>query len=62
MGKVVYEGDDFRRMHRTDMIALKRLVDSRKTGIFQVAYKDKTIKVEIRKKGDDTIVRRWRPI
>jgi hypothetical protein len=62
MGKVLYEGDDFKRMHRTDMLALQRLVDSKKTGIFEVAYKDTKIKVEIRKKGDDIIVKRWRPV
>lgn len=62
MGKVVYEGDDFRRMLRTDMIALQRIVDAKKTGIFEVTYKDKKIKVEIKKKGDDIIVRRWRPV
>lgn len=62
MGKVVFEGDDFKRMHRTDMTALQRLVDSRKLGVFEVKYKDSTIKVEIRKKGDDIIVRRWRPV
>jgi hypothetical protein len=62
MGKVVYEGDDFKRMHRTDMLALQRLVDAKKTGIFEVAYKDTKIKVEIKKKGDDTVVKRWRPV
>jgi hypothetical protein len=62
MGKVVYEGDDFRRMFRTDMIALQRLVDAKKFGIFEVTYKDKRIKVEIKKKGDDIIIRRWRPM
>jgi hypothetical protein len=62
MGKVLYEGDDFKRMHRSDMLALQRLVDAKKTGIIEVAYKDTKIKVEIRKKGDDTIVRRWRPV
>lgn len=62
MGKVLYECDDFKRMHRSDMLALQRLVDAKKTGIIEVAYKDTKIKVEIRKKGDDTIVRRWRPV
>jgi hypothetical protein len=61
MGKVLYEGDDFKRMHRTDMLSLQRLVDAKKFGIFEVAYKDTKIKVEIKKKGDDTIVKRWRP-
>jgi hypothetical protein len=62
MGKVLYEGDDFKRMLRSDMLALQRLVDAKKFGIFEVAYKDTKIKVEIRKKGDDTIVKRWRPV
>jgi hypothetical protein len=62
MGKVLFEGDDFKRMHRTDMLALQRLVDSKKFGIFEVAYKDTKIKVEIKKKGDDIIVTRWRPV
>jgi hypothetical protein len=62
MGKVLYEGDDFRRMHRTDMLSLQRLVDSKKLGIFEIAYKDTKIKVEIKKKGDDIVVKRWRPV
>jgi hypothetical protein len=62
MVKVVYEGDDFKRMHRTDMLALQRMVDARKFGIFEVAYKDTKIKVEIKKKGDDIVVKRWRPV
>jgi hypothetical protein len=62
MVKVVYEGDDFKRMHRADMIALQRLVDQKKFGIIEVAYKDTKIKVEIKKKGDDIIVKRWRPV
>lgn len=62
MGKVIYEGDDFKRMHRADMTALQRLVDAKKLGIFEVKYKDSTIKIEIKKKGDDIIVKRWRPV
>jgi hypothetical protein len=62
MGKVIYEGDDFKRMLRTDMIALQRLVDQKKFGIIEVAYKDTKIKVEIKKKGDDIVVKRWRPV
>ena len=62
MAKVVYEGDDFKRMHRTDMQALQRMVDARKFGIFEVKYKDTKIKVEIKKKGDDIVVKRWRPV
>jgi hypothetical protein len=62
MGKVLYEGDDFKRMHRTDMLAVQRLVDAKKIGIFEVAYKDSKIKIEIKKKGDDIVVKRWRPV
>ena len=62
MGKVSYEGDDFKRMHRSDMLALQRLVEAKKFGIFEVTYKDTKIKVEIKKKGDDTVVKRWRPV
>jgi hypothetical protein len=62
MTKVLYEGDDFRRMLRTDMVALQRLVDAKKFGIFEVAYKGSKIKVEIKKKGADIIVKRWRPV
>ena len=60
MVNVIYEGDDFKRMMRTDMLKLQRLVDAKKTGIFEVDYKDGKIKVEIKKRGDDIIVKRWR--
>ena len=60
MGKVVYEGDDFRRMLRSDMAAVQKLVDARKFGIHEVSYRESRIKVEIRKKGDDIVVRRFR--
>jgi hypothetical protein len=62
VGKVVYEGDDFKRMHRADMLALQRLVDAKKFGVFEVAYKDSKIKIEIKKKGDDIVVKRFRAI
>ena len=62
MVKVIYEGDDFRRMLRTDMLALERLVASGKTGIHEITYKDTKFKVEIRKKGMDIVVRRFRAI
>jgi hypothetical protein len=29
MGKVLSKGDDFKRMHRTDMVALQRPVDAK---------------------------------
>ena len=60
MVNVIYEGDDFKRMMRTDMLKLQRLVDAKKTGIFEVDHKDGKIKVEIKKRGDDIIVKRWR--
>jgi hypothetical protein len=60
MVKVIYEGDDFKRMHRTDMLSLQRLVDSGKTGIHEITYKDTKIKVEIKKKGSDVVVKRFR--
>jgi hypothetical protein len=60
MGTVIYEGDDFKRMHRTDMNALKRLVETRRIGIFDVDYKDRKIKVEIKRRGDDIVVKRYR--
>jgi ribosomal protein L25 (general stress protein Ctc) len=60
MGAVIYDGDDFKRMMRTDMLKLQRLVDSKKTGIFEVDYKDGKIKVEIKKRNDDIVVKRWR--
>ena len=62
MVKVVYEGDDFKRMHRTDLLAVERLVASGKTGIFAVKYKDTKIKLEIKKKGMDIVVKRFRAI
>lgn len=62
MVKVVYEGDDFKRMTRADKIALDRLVASGKIGIFEVAYKETKIKVEIKKKGMDLVVKRFRAL
>jgi hypothetical protein len=60
MVKVSYEGDDFKRMTRKDMLKLQHLVDAKKMGIFEVDYKEGKIKVEIKKKGDDIVVKRWR--
>ena len=62
MVKVIYEGDDFKRMLRADLQKLERLVESKKLGIFEVDYKEGKIKVEIKKKGNDIVVKRWRPI
>lgn len=60
MVKVIYEGDDFKRMMRKDMLKLQQLVNANKMGIFEVDYKEGKIKVEIKKKGDDIVVRRYR--
>jgi len=62
MVKVIYEGDDFKRMLRTDLQKLERLVESKKVGIFEVDYKEGKIKVEIKKKGNDIVVKRFRAI
>jgi len=62
MVKVIYEGDDFKRMLRTDLQKLERLVESKKLGIFEVDYKEGKIKVEIKKKGDAILVKRFRAI
>ncbi|MFA4850595.1 MAG: hypothetical protein WC626_12785 [Methanoregula sp.] len=62
MVKVIYEGDDFKRMLRTDLQKLERLVEAKKFGIFEVDYKEGKIKVEIKKKGNDVVVKRWRPV
>ena len=40
MVNVTYEGDDFKRMMRKDMQKIQQLVDSKKTGIFEVDYKE----------------------
>jgi hypothetical protein len=60
MVNVIFQGDDFKRMMRKDMLKLQQLVDAKKVGIFEVDYKDQKIKVEIKKQGDDIIVKRWR--
>jgi len=60
MGKVVFVDDDFRRMHRSDLQHVQRLVDAGKFGKHKVPYKDKTINIEIIKKGDTVTVRRLR--
>lgn len=62
MVKVIYEGDDFNRMLRADKLALERLVSSGKMGIQEISYKDTKIKVEIKKKGMDIVVKRFRAI
>jgi hypothetical protein len=49
-------------MHRTDMIALQRLVVAKKFRMSVVVYKDTRIKIGIKKKGNGIVVNRWRPI
>ena len=60
MVKVSFEGDDFKRMTRKDMLKLQQLDDAKKMGIFEVDNKEGKIKGEIKKKGDDIVVKRWR--
>jgi hypothetical protein len=60
MVNVSFEGDDFKRMTRKDMLKLQQLVDAKKMGIFEVDYTEGKIKVEIKKKGDEIVVKRWR--
>jgi hypothetical protein len=57
---VIYEGDDFKRMLRKDMQKLQQLVDAKKLGIFEVDFKEKKIKVEIKRRGDDIVITRFR--
>jgi hypothetical protein len=60
MVKVVFVDDDFRRMLRSDLQHIQRLVDNAKFGKHKVPYKDKTINVEIVKKGDTVYVKKLR--
>jgi hypothetical protein len=50
MAKVIYEGDDFKRMLRKDMLKLQQLGDAKKFGIFEVDHKEGKIKVEIKRR------------
>ena len=59
MVNVSFEGDDFKRMTRKDMLKLQQLVDAKKIGIFEVDYKEGKIKGEIKKKEDDIVAKRW---
>ena len=62
MVKVIYEGDDFKRMTRKDLLKLQHLINSNKVGIFEVDYKDGKIKIEIKKKDDTIVVKRYRTL
>jgi hypothetical protein len=52
MATVVFVDDDFRRMPRSDMVKLQRIIASGKYGVHKVSYNDKQINVEIKKIGD----------
>jgi hypothetical protein len=62
LARVIYEGDDFKRMTRADMTAMQKLVESGKTGIQQVDFRGGKIKVEIKKRIMDNaiVVKRFR--
>ncbi len=60
MAKVVFVDDDFRRMLRSDLQHIQRLVDTGKFGRHKVPYKDKTINVDIVQKEGTIYVRRVR--
>lgn len=62
MTKVVFEGDDFKRMTREDMANVMKLVDAKKFGKHKVSFKDKTIGIEIVKKEMSIVVKRNRAI
>jgi len=49
MASVIFEGDDFKRMMRKDLLKVQQIIDAKKTGIFEVDYKEGKIKVEIKK-------------
>jgi hypothetical protein len=57
MTTVVFVDDDFRRMPRTDMAKLQRIIASGKYGVHKISFKDKEINVEIKKQGDKILVR-----
>ena len=60
MSKTVFLDDDFRRMARTDMAKLQRLIDEKKFGIHEVSYGDRKVKVSIKKNGDTIQVKIFR--
>ena len=57
MATVVFVDDDFRRMTRSDMAKLQRLIASGKFGVHKVLFKEKAINVEIKKQGDKILVK-----
>jgi hypothetical protein len=60
MAKVTFEGEDFRRMTRTDMAHVMRLVDEKKFGRHEVPFRDKTITIEIVRQETGILVKRIR--
>ncbi|MEN6610530.1 MAG: hypothetical protein ABFC24_06800 [Methanoregulaceae archaeon] len=60
MAKVVFEGEDFKRMSREDMANVMKLVDAKKFGKHKVSFRDKTIGIEIVKKEMSIVVKRLR--
>ena len=60
MAKIVFVDDDFKRMLRSDLLHIQRLADAGKFGKHTVPYKDKTIRIEIIKKGDTISVKKVR--
>jgi hypothetical protein len=60
MSKIVFVDDDFRRMARTDMAKLQRLIDEKKLGVHEIPFGEKKIKVSIKKIGDTVQVKIFR--
>ncbi|MFZ0005834.1 MAG: hypothetical protein WCC86_03345 [Methanoregula sp.] len=56
MTTVVFVDDDFRRMPRTDMAKLQRIIASGKFGTHKVSFGDRSLNVEIKKQGDKITV------
>jgi hypothetical protein len=59
MVKLVYEGDVFKRLSRADMALLQRNAEGGKLGIYEVPYGTGKVKIEIKKKGSDVVLKRF---
>ncbi|MGA2104612.1 hypothetical protein [Methanoregula sp.] len=57
MTTVVFVDDDFRRMPRTDMAKIQRIIASGKFGVHKVSFGDRTVNIEVKKQGDKIMVR-----
>jgi hypothetical protein len=57
MTNVVFVDDDFRRMPRTDMAKLQRIIASGKYGVYKVSFGDRIVNIEVKKQGDKIMVR-----